>query len=93
VAERSEDRAHVTHDVDEALFLSDRIVMMTNGRKPKLARSSKLNFPAAPSQEVMEHPDYYGLREHLITFLEERAQKKGATVEHDNPDARGADWS
>jgi len=37
----------------------------------------------------MEHPDYYGLREHLITFLEERAQRRAQPLEHDNPDARG----
>ena len=82
----------VTHDVDEALFLSDRIVMMTNGPEAEVGEILEVKFPRPRNRkEVMEHPDYYGLREHLITFLEERAHKKSATVGDDNGDSRGAD--
>lgn len=64
----------VTHDVDEALFLSDRIVMMTNGPAAEVGDILEVKFPRPRERkEVMEHPDYYRLREHLITFLEERA--------------------
>src|SRR5258708_39782017 len=82
----------VTHDVDEALFLSDRIVMMTNGPEAEeVCEILEVKFPRPRNRkEVMEHPDYYGLREHLITFLEERANKKCATVEDDNAGSRGA---
>jgi ABC-type nitrate/sulfonate/bicarbonate transport system ATPase subunit len=72
----------VTHDVDEALFLSDRIVMMTNGPEARVGDTLEVKFPRPRTrQEVMANPDYYRLREHLITFLEEHAHKKQATVE------------
>lgn len=72
----------VTHDVDEALFLSDRIVMMTNGPEARVGDILEVKFPRPRTrQEVLAHPDYYRLREHLITFLEEHAHKKQMTVE------------
>src|SRR6476620_849475 len=67
----------VTHDVDEALFLSDRIVMMTNGPEAEVGDILEVPFKRPRTRkDVMEHPDYYKLREYLITFLEERAHKK-----------------
>jgi nitrate/nitrite transport system ATP-binding protein len=66
----------VTHDVDEALFLSDRIVMMTNGPEAEVGDILEVPFARPRNRkDVMEHPDYYKLRAHLITFLEERAHK------------------
>src|SRR6266436_5537105 len=66
----------VTHDVDEALFLSDRIVCMTDGPEAEVGEILAVTFPRPRERKaVMEHPDYYALREHLITFLEERAHK------------------
>jgi nitrate ABC transporter ATP-binding subunit len=64
----------VTHDVDEALFLSDRIVMMTNGPEAFVGEILQVPF-ARPRKrtDVLEHPDYYRLREHLIGFLNTRA--------------------
>jgi len=64
----------VTHDVDEALFLSDRVVMMTNGPAAEVGEVLAVPF-ARPRdrKETMEHPEYYRCREHLIEFLEERA--------------------
>ncbi len=67
----------VTHDVDEALFLSDRIVMMTNGPAAEVGDVLEVKFPRPRDRKsVMEHPDYYKLREHLISFLEVHAYKK-----------------
>ena len=67
----------VTHDVDEALFLSDRIVCMTDGPEAEVGDILEVNFPRPRERKaVMEHPDYYKLREHLITFLEVHAHKK-----------------
>src|SRR3954471_13600615 len=67
----------VTHDVDEALFLSDRVAMMTSGPEAEVGDILEVNFPRPRErQAVLEHPDYYRLREHLITFLEEHAHKK-----------------
>jgi nitrate ABC transporter ATP-binding subunit len=61
----------VTHDVDEALFLSDRIAMMTSG--PGAHVGDILEVPFARPRDraaVLEHPEYYNLRERLIGFLE-----------------------
>ena len=65
----------VTHDVDEALFL-DRIVMMTNGPEAEVGDILEVKFPRPRERKaVMEHPDYYKLREHLIEFLEVHAHR------------------
>jgi nitrate ABC transporter ATP-binding subunit len=64
----------VTHDVDEALFLADRIVMMTSGPEATIGEILAVPFPRPRSRvDVLNHPDYYHLRDHLIAFLEERA--------------------
>ena len=67
----------VTHDVDEALFLSDRIVCMTDGPAAEVGEIMEIHFPRPRERKaVMEHPDYYELREHLIEFLEVRAHHR-----------------
>ena len=64
----------VTHDVDEALLLADRVVMMTSGPAATVGEILTVPFPRPrPRVEVLNHPDYYRLRDHLISFLEERA--------------------
>jgi nitrate/nitrite transport system ATP-binding protein len=64
----------VTHDVDEALFLADRIVMMTSGPAATIGEILAVPFPRPRCRvDVLNHPDYYRLRDHLIAFLEERA--------------------
>ncbi len=66
----------VTHDVDEAIFLSDRVVMMTSGPKARVGDILKIGFSRPRSRkDVMEHPDYYRYRGRLIDFLE-GAEKK-----------------
>ena len=66
----------VTHDVDEALFLADRIVMMTNGPEAEVGDILHVEFPRPRARrDVLDHPDYYRLREHLISFLENHAHK------------------
>jgi nitrate ABC transporter ATP-binding subunit len=72
----------VTHDVDEALFLSDRIVMMTNGPEARVGEILQVPF-ARPRDRgrVMEHPEYYTLRERLIGFLESEGEKKREKLE------------
>jgi nitrate/nitrite transport system ATP-binding protein len=66
----------VTHDVDEALFLSDRIVCMTNGPEAEVGDIIEVHFPRPRDRKtVMEHPDYYPLRERLIEFLEVHAHR------------------
>jgi ABC-type nitrate/sulfonate/bicarbonate transport system ATPase subunit len=60
----------VTHDVDEALFLSDRVAMMTSGPAARLGGTLRVPFPRPRERhDVLAHPDYYALREELIGFL------------------------
>ena len=69
----------VTHDVDEALFLADRIVCMTDGPAAEVGDILEVPFAHPRTREaVLEHPDYHRLREHLITFLEVHAHRKHA---------------
>ncbi len=67
----------VTHDVDEAIFLSDRVVMMTNGPAAEVGDILNVPFPRPRNRTaLLEDAEYYRCREHLITFLEDRAHKK-----------------
>jgi nitrate ABC transporter ATP-binding subunit len=67
----------VTHDVDEALFLADRIVMMTNGPEAEVGEVLPVRFPRPRQRRaVLEHPAYYPLREQILEFLEVRAERK-----------------
>ena len=67
----------VTHDVDEALYLSDRIVMMTNGPRAKVGMEIHVPFERPRErQAVLAHPEYYHLREQMIEFLEEQEKLK-----------------
>jgi nitrate/nitrite transport system ATP-binding protein len=62
----------VTHDVDEAILLADRVVMMTNGPNAKVGRILEIDLPRPRKRKMLlEHPDYYELREQLLTFLAE----------------------
>src|SRR4051812_16462667 len=66
----------VTHDVDEALYLADRIVMMTNGPAAEVGDILDVYFPRPRERRVLlDDPAYYRLREHLISFLEEQESK------------------
>ena len=63
----------VTHDVDEALFLSDRVAMMTSGPEARLGGVLDIPFPRPRLRhDVLEHPAYYPLREEIIAFLEDQ---------------------
>jgi len=62
----------ITHDVDEAILLADRVVMMTNGPRAKVGKILEVDLPRPRSRKMLlEHPDYYRLREELLTFLAE----------------------
>ncbi|PWC93534.1 nitrate ABC transporter ATP-binding protein [Azospirillum sp. TSO5] len=61
----------VTHDVDEALLLADRVVMMTNGPNAKIGHILSVDIPHPRTrQALLEHPRYYDYREELLNFLE-----------------------
>jgi ABC-type nitrate/sulfonate/bicarbonate transport system ATPase subunit len=72
----------VTHDVDEALFLSDRVAMMTKGPRARLGELLSVELPRPRERAaVLEHPDYYRYRERLIAFLEEQERDPGASAD------------
>lgn len=61
----------ITHDVDEAIFLADRVVMMTSGPRAKIGDILNIDFERPRTRKsVLEHDDYYAYRKHLIDFLE-----------------------
>ena len=62
----------VTHDVDEAILLADRVVMMTNGPQATIGRIVDVDLPRPRTRKaLLEHPDYYLYREQVLNFLEE----------------------
>ena len=62
----------VTHDVDEAILVADRVIMMTNGPNARVGKVMEVDLPRPRSRKaLLEHPDYYKYREQLLTFLEE----------------------
>ncbi|NNM72844.1 ABC transporter ATP-binding protein [Enterovirga aerilata] len=65
----------ITHDVDEAIYLADKIVLMTNGPGARIAEIVVNPLPADRRQGAIHHdPNYYALRNHLIDFLVSRSK-------------------
>lgn len=63
----------ITHDIDEALFLADRLVMMTNGPAANIGEVMEIPFPRPRDRtRIMEDPQYYKLRNHALDFLYHR---------------------
>jgi nitrate ABC transporter ATP-binding subunit len=66
----------VTHDIDEALYLADRIVLMTDGPEARVGEVYTVPFARPRNRnEVLDHPDYYACRSYLIDFLENHAKQ------------------
>ena len=61
----------ITHDVDEALYMSDRIVMMTNGPNAKIGEVLEVPFPHPRDRQALrESKEYFELRNHALNFLD-----------------------
>ncbi len=68
----------VTHDVDEAILLADRIVMMTNGPAATIGEIFAVPFPRPRRREdLLDRPDYFWLRDAVLGFLESQSQAAG----------------
>lgn len=88
----------ITHDVDEAIYLADRILLMTNGPYARVAESVEVGIPRPRARdEIVEHPNYYKVRNHLVHFLARRSKEMAGrehatasgrpeTVRFDEPD-------
>ncbi|HQU66720.1 MAG TPA: ABC transporter ATP-binding protein [Albidovulum sp.] len=62
----------VTHDVDEAILLADRVVMMTNGPRATIGKITEVKLPRPRTRKaLLDHPDYYHYRQEVMDFLEE----------------------
>ncbi|WP_019906685.1 ABC transporter ATP-binding protein [Methylobacterium sp. 77] len=65
----------ITHDVDESIYLADRIVLMTNGPEAKVAEIVENPLPKSRDRAHLHHaPGYYALRNHLMDFLVSRSK-------------------
>ncbi|MEW6256332.1 MAG: ABC transporter ATP-binding protein [Pseudomonadota bacterium] len=65
----------ITHDVDEAIYLADRIVLMTNGPQAVVAEIVENPLPRDRRRlDIHKQPDFYAVRNHLIDFLVERSK-------------------
>ncbi|BAY32186.1 nitrate transport ATP-binding subunits C and D [Nostoc carneum NIES-2107] len=63
----------ITHDIDEALFLADRVVMMTNGPAAQIGEILEVPFARPRNRRrIMEDPEYYNLRNYALDFLYRR---------------------
>jgi nitrate/nitrite transport system ATP-binding protein len=78
----------VTHDVDEAVLLSDRIVMMTNGPAATVGEILDVNLDRPRNRvEMSELPEYNHCRHDVLSFLYERHGKKDESSEAKKPKA------
>ena len=80
----------VTHDVDEAILLADRVVMMTNGPRATIGKIVDVKLPRPRTRKaLLEHADYYHYRQEVLDFLEE--YEHGRTPSKPAPSAIAAE--
>jgi nitrate ABC transporter ATP-binding subunit len=85
-AKATADRPHmtvvmVTHDIDEALYLADRLILMTDGPEATVGELLEVPFPRPRVRSsVLTHPDYQACRRRVIDFLEHHAHQSRASA-------------
>lgn len=66
----------ITHDVDEAILLADRVLLMTNGPYARVAESVHIDIPRPRERtRIIHDPAYYAIRNHLVEFLVRRSKE------------------
>jgi len=66
----------ITHDVDEAILLADKIFLMSNGPRARIAEVVVNTMPKTRTRESMHHdPQFYRIRNHLVDFLVHRSRR------------------
>jgi len=67
----------ITHDIDEAVLLSDRVIMMTNGPEATIGEILEVNLPRPRDRVALQsHPEYIRCREAILSFLYEKFAKE-----------------
>src|ERR1044072_9136966 len=78
----------ITHDLDEAIYLADRIVLMTDAPDPNLAEIAATPLPKERARaDIHRHPLYYAVRNHIIDFLVTRSKNFAAERRAHDPRA------
>jgi nitrate/nitrite transport system ATP-binding protein len=77
----------ITHDVDEAILLADRVLLMTNGPNAVVAESVAIDIPRPRDRtQIIHQPEYYAIRNHLVEFLVKRSKTfRDQLPEHYDP--------
>ena len=71
----------ITHDVDEAILLADRVVLMSSGPNARIAESVAIDLPRPRDRRrVIHEPRYYALRNRMVDFLISHASVRGSTA-------------
>ena len=66
----------ITHDVDEAILLADKVLLMSNGPRARIAEVVKNPLPPTRTREGLHHESqYYAVRNHLVDFLVSRSRR------------------
>jgi len=67
----------VTHDVDEAIYMADRICMMTNGPNAKVGKILNIDYSRPRNRDaILEEPSFYDFRQQLLQFLDDCEEEK-----------------
>jgi nitrate/nitrite transport system ATP-binding protein len=75
----------ITHDVDESILLSDRVLLMSNGPMARIAESVTVDIPRPRSRgKVIEDPMYYKTRNYLVDFLINRSADYQVDKKHEH---------
>jgi nitrate/nitrite transport system ATP-binding protein len=76
----------ITHDVDEAIYLADKIFLMTNGPGAVLAEIVENPLPKDRGRiDLHRHPLYYAVRNHIVDFLVSRSKTFAAEMPDHDP--------
>jgi nitrate/nitrite transport system ATP-binding protein len=79
----------ITHDVDEAILLADKIVLMSNGPFARIAEIVVNTLPRSRTRhDIHKHPHYYRIRNHLLEFLVDRSQSFAGAAQTGGHDPR-----
>ena len=66
----------ITHDIDEAILLSDRILLMSNGPQARIAEAITVDIPRPRNRAtIVKEPAYYEIRNYLVDFLVNRSEE------------------